>query len=41
MLGSRSKEDIPHFDIFACLKCGTTMTFTPPRKGSEGFEPDR
>jgi hypothetical protein len=41
MLGSRSKEDIPHFDTFACLKCGTTMAFTPAPKRREGFEPDR
>jgi hypothetical protein len=41
MLGSRSKEDIPHFDTFACLTCGTTMTFAPAPKGPEGSKPDR
>jgi hypothetical protein len=35
MLGSRSNEDNPHFDTFACLKCGTTMSFAPPPKGPE------
>jgi len=40
MLGSRSSEGTPDFDTFACLKCGTTMSFAPPPKGSEDAKPD-
>jgi len=40
MLGSRSNEDNPHFDTFACLKCGTTMSFAPPPKRPEDSKSD-
>jgi hypothetical protein len=38
MLGSKSNKDIQQFDTFACLRCETTVTFTPPLEGSK---PDR
>jgi hypothetical protein len=35
MLGSKSNKDIQQFDTFACLRCETTVTFTPPLEGSK------
>ena len=32
MVASRSNEESPHFDTFACLKCGTTVTLVSPPK---------
>jgi hypothetical protein len=40
MLGSRSNEDSPDFDTFACLKCGTTVSFASPQKGRKDSQPD-
>jgi hypothetical protein len=40
MLGSRSSEDSSDFDTFACLRCGTTITFASQPKGFEGGELD-
>jgi hypothetical protein len=40
MLGSRANENNPDFDTFACLKCGTTMSFTSPPKGPDDAKPD-
>jgi hypothetical protein len=38
MLGSKSTNASSQLDTFACLKCGTTITFAPP---AEGSKPDR
>jgi hypothetical protein len=35
MLGSKSGKNSQHFDIFACLRCETTVTFTPPPEHSK------
>jgi hypothetical protein len=40
MLGSRSNEDDPDLDTFACLRCGTTMSFASPPKGPSDAKPD-
>jgi len=40
MLGSRAREDSADFDTFACLRCGTTVTFASQPKGSEDAEFD-
>jgi hypothetical protein len=40
MLGGRANENNPDFDTFACLKCGTTMSFTSPPKGLDDAKPD-
>jgi hypothetical protein len=38
MLGSKASKDSQQLDTFACLRCETTVTFTPPPGGSK---PDR
>jgi hypothetical protein len=35
MLGSKSNRDSSQFDTFACLKCGTIITFAPPAEASK------
>jgi hypothetical protein len=30
MLGSKSSESCPDFDIYSCLKCETVITNVPP-----------
>jgi hypothetical protein len=40
MLGSRSNEDNPDFDTFACLRCGTTMSFASSLKVLGDAKPD-
>ena len=35
MLGSKSSKESQQFDTFACLRCETTVTFTPPPEGSK------
>jgi len=29
MVGSKSHESNPHFDVFSCLTCGAVVTFAP------------
>jgi hypothetical protein len=38
MLGSKSNEASVEFDTYACLRCGTVITSTPPPKKAA---PDR
>jgi hypothetical protein len=35
MLGSKSTNESSQLDTFACLKCGTTVTFAPPAEASK------
>jgi hypothetical protein len=30
MVGSKSHESHPHFDVFLCLTCGAVVRFAPP-----------
>ena len=30
MVGSKSRETHPQFDVFSCLTCGTVVQFAPP-----------
>jgi hypothetical protein len=37
MVGSKSDADSVEFDVYTCLRCGTVITSTPPKKAA----PDR
>jgi hypothetical protein len=30
MVGRKSHESHPHFDVFSCLICGAVVSFAPP-----------
>jgi hypothetical protein len=30
MVGSKSRESQPQFDVFSCLTCGAVVRFAPP-----------
>jgi hypothetical protein len=36
MLGSKASKESLQYDTFDCLKCGTTISFTPPADASKG-----
>jgi hypothetical protein len=43
MQASKSREDLPHFDTFRCLNCGTLIHDSTPRPpaGGDARKPQR